>query len=841
MDTFAISAAGLADSTVNLTSICCILSALIFALLLVYNATYVFRKYKKRRFFTITNINIGGAFLSIYLILFPLFLCGVKSPCKDTLSAAITTAVHSIKFFAIGEDYNAIISLIDSQWTLHSWYSVLVTLFYLYAPLITLSFILTIIKKISSRFRYFINGWKETHVFSELNERSLALAKDIYKTKGGNSRIVFANIINKNEEKDSALIEEALSTGAILFHNDLTAINYRWRWTHSFWRRNISFYLISDNEDEKLAHYNYINEKYDWDNIFLYVFSDDICCQMLLSSKAQRKIKVVRINDIQALIYNNLYNHGARLFQRAALCNDYKISAVIVGLGKYGTEMLKALLWFCQFPGFDLKITAFDSDENAEDRFKSLCPDILEHNNKRANGDAEYSLKIHSGADVYSSNFIEKIQEVNDASFVFICLGEDKKNLSISKRIREAYEEIGISPDIETIIYNSKTSKEISCRWDENIRELIAYEQGDNEAYDPGGVRNHRNQTYRIHATGDLESFYSIRSLPISDKSDKKEKSFAALVNLGESADNTWNSYKQKVGLLECDALALLSAMDTPVEQCEESLFIVNSGKQKSSLMRGSLEEAIKIIKKNSSSKESEEKMTKLLTEQKKKLVFISSENEKDILFFIESVEDGINAILKDFVLSHEEIKPAPISKKIEELSFLIKKVQPFWRFEYNFCSSISKALHKELCSQLLALNDSDPLLFNCISNQHQGNHISIDLDGATTDHEINTVFDRVKRDHIPEIVRYAIEFPLFEEEESKANTNPRNYDKKTLSRADLLCFGELENRRWCAYMRTEGYSGEKVSPTTRNDLGKIHGNIRPYYEIDNKTLKYDV
>ena len=45
-----------------------------------------------------------------------------------------------------------------------------------------------------------------------------------------------------------------------------------------------------------------------------------------------------------------------------------EISALILGVGRLGTEMLKALTWYCQMDNYQFKVNAFDIEESTKDR-----------------------------------------------------------------------------------------------------------------------------------------------------------------------------------------------------------------------------------------------------------------------------------------------------------------------------------------------------------------------------------------------------------------------------------------------------------------------------------------
>ncbi|MGN1409157.1 MAG: hypothetical protein ACI4XJ_03175 [Eubacteriales bacterium] len=284
---------------------------------------------------------------------------------------------------------------------------------------------------------------------------------------------------------------------AIVFKTDMETIHFYSR----LWKRKMNFYLISENESEKIRHATAIIKSYDYNEVSMYVFSDRIECELLMSTWDNKNMKVYRINDEQALIYHNLSLHGIRLFQNAWENNQKTISAVIVGLGKYGLEMLKALIWYGQVPGFKLKIHVYDADPMAEKKFITQCPEIMLLNHNSIEGEAHYDITFHSGVDVKCSDFYEEIKQVCDATYIFVSLGSDEENISAAVALRTVYEQINraYKPDIETVVYDTNISKEMSVVWQSGIR-------------DDGvvGIKNFKQQAYNIHMIGDLDSFYSV-------------------------------------------------------------------------------------------------------------------------------------------------------------------------------------------------------------------------------------------------------------------------------------------------------------------------------------------
>jgi hypothetical protein len=181
--------------------------------------------------------------------------------------------------------------------------------------------------------------------------------------------------------------------------------------------------MIDDNENENLKQAIHIVGAFkERDNTLVYVFSTRIESELLLTAVDKGKIKVRRINHIQSLISRVLYENGTSLFEQAKQAEDgvKDISAVIVGMGRHGTEMLKALSWYCQMDGYRVEINGFDIKEDTYDKFKAEAPDLLneKYNGVDIPGEAQYKIAVYSGVNVEGYSFCEQIKNIKNASVV---------------------------------------------------------------------------------------------------------------------------------------------------------------------------------------------------------------------------------------------------------------------------------------------------------------------------------------------------------------------------------------------------------------------------------------
>lgn len=474
--------------------------------------------YKSHRLLTPYRILFGGTYVSAFLLFLPICLKQFSrlTPFSQRFGAILISAHHAIRLFAIDNDFAVILEGLaekaiqpETYW-LSVAYAVLGAVLYILSPLLTFGFILSFFKNMASYRRYFFSFGRTVHVFPSLNEHSMALAESIAAAteKTGVKKflrdvIVFTDVIDGTSEEHYELMEKTRLLGAIVFRKDLESI----RFSRRFFYRNstLNFYLIEEDEAEKLRYASAIMKHYDSERNTLYIFSAAVQCRLLFEAKPNTSLRIIRVNDIRSLIYHNLDVYGIRLFHKARVYNDNVISAVIVGLGRYGTELLKALTWFCQVEGFKLKINAYEQKKNAEEHFTAACPELMAMNRNETPGEAHYDINIHSGVDVHSSTFHSELAKVKDATYVFVCLGTDDQNIAVSEQIRTLYAGLNdrFHPDIETVVYDTHLRKSMGYTWNAHG---VLNEPRDAQA---DGVRNYKGQAYRIHMIGDLESFYS--------------------------------------------------------------------------------------------------------------------------------------------------------------------------------------------------------------------------------------------------------------------------------------------------------------------------------------------
>ncbi|MBR3837349.1 MAG: hypothetical protein IKJ74_04300 [Clostridia bacterium] len=457
---------------------------LIFALIfsLVFNKSAFAKKHKLSAFHFLS----AGVFVSSIFTFVPTHLVTAEISVLGYVRAVLLSVFNSMQVFAFGCEFgNVVNSMVHCPMWLNMIYQVWIAFLFVIAPIFTFGFVLSLFKNVSAYLKYLGSYFKDVYVFSELNEKSLVLASDI-KSHHNRAAIVFTDVFEGNEEKIYELTDQARSLGAICFKKDILVVNFK---NHSE-NRPISFFAIGNNETENLNQSLKLIENYrDRDNTHLFIFSKKIESELLLTAIDKGSVKVRRINEVQSLVNRTLYRRGNIIFESAKElpCGNKKISAIVVGMGCHGTEMVKALTWFGQMDGYKLEINAFDQDPLAKEKFIALAPELMspDYNGVEVEGEAQYKITVHSGIDVATTTFANEISKIDDATYVMVALGDDDVNINAAVNLRMYFERLGIHPVIQAIVYNAQQKKALE------------------------GIKNYRGQAYGIEFIGDMESSYT--------------------------------------------------------------------------------------------------------------------------------------------------------------------------------------------------------------------------------------------------------------------------------------------------------------------------------------------
>ena len=409
-------------------SICAILTLLIFAVgvvLVILN-----RKDLKR----VVRVLGVCVFLMLMSAIYPSFaeeayaigLALFESMCAMLLNANLGDLLETFNSFNV-----AYIGI----------YKTVLLVLLIIAPLFTVGITLSFFSEKFVRLIYRIRSeFRDTYLFSAINERTLCIAEDVAET---DKKAVIAFALHISEDDiDAESLARIKKIGAYLINDDITQIKHSLSHTRNY-------YLLDTNDSENLEaglriYQRYNKERTDKVNMWLYTK-----------------------NEISEVIFDHLYEtFNVRLINEEGLIartlatnypvfdavKDGRLSILIVGGGHIGLEILRTMtMCSCLGEEITVDINVIDlNGEKARDIFEKASPGLAE----------KWNINFHS-ADVKSASLSKALDSV-DPTYIVICLGNETLNMETALYIRRKYGITDGFPRIHALIDYKRIEEEIS-------------------------------------------------------------------------------------------------------------------------------------------------------------------------------------------------------------------------------------------------------------------------------------------------------------------------------------------------------------------------------------------
>ena len=404
-----------------------------------------------------------GTVLSSVTAFLPLYAGYFAKDTASPIKVLLLSLNNTIRLFVVDCDFGTIREMIaDASSDMQSAYSILFSILYVVCPVLTFGFVLSFFRNLHAYRRLLFSFRKDLYVFSELNEKNLALSKSIVADSPKNA-VIFTDV-----DADDILFDSAVTFGAICFKKDLSSV---WIPTRSL-SHTIRYIVQGDDAEKNLSYAMHLaNARRNQNrNETLYFFDTTATGSALFANPENRNLVIRHINPKQTLIYETIYQKGMELFRSASPIpgtDERLISVLLVGLGDYGSEMLKTLTWATQMYGYQTKICVIERSTETTKRFQAQCPGLFDPsvNGQKTPGEAQFDIRLFSGIDVFTPEYETCLtQNATDITYVFIALGNDEINIAAAHRTREIYERYRArthqpqdagEPLIKTVIYNS--------------------------------------------------------------------------------------------------------------------------------------------------------------------------------------------------------------------------------------------------------------------------------------------------------------------------------------------------------------------------------------------------
>ena len=294
---------------------------------------------------------------------------------------------------------------------------------------------------------FFTKRFRDIYYFSDLNKKSMLLAKSIHKEKK-HSLIVFCN---KNKKWDSSLVQEAKYNGFIMFAwNEVDFVSFSNHKRYYFEMctdetRNVSSVFSVIKEYIKISKkYNKAKKSLLLEKHVVYLFAEKDTTFDILSNRNEEEkiINIIILNRFKSAFYDVLLK---KPLYRCLKDGRKDFSITIIGNGKCGLEILKACIWCTQLgPDYSTKINVIDKNATLlKSQLKKNCPEIIS---------ASYNINFFD-CDVRTERFYEVLEsECGDSNYITISTGYDDDNLCIAEDVRKFYRQKAKDYDNDPLI-----------------------------------------------------------------------------------------------------------------------------------------------------------------------------------------------------------------------------------------------------------------------------------------------------------------------------------------------------------------------------------------------------
>lgn len=472
-----------------------LLSCFFLSLLtVVLTGVFVYRRRKEFRVAVTTML--VGIIAVITLLIFPMYLSSY-----DTITSAVFALIYALRALTGCQTVDVAHKVLIEGWLYYAYYAILYLAF-ITAPVFTTGFLVSVFGNVLDRVRFALLTGKKIHIFSELNESAVLLAEN---TTSPGAKYIFCNFRLSNADKDNELVRRVRNIGGIILGKAETELKFEQG------KKSLCFYQISKSKDYNITNALALIEKYrERQGVHITVFSTGIMTELLLDSTDKGNIRVKLIDEVKYSCYNLL--NSAPLFE--GVIND-KISALIIGGGYTGIEMLKAIAWCGQLSNCSLEINLIDKDADAiESDLRQNCPEMF-------NG--EYQIRFIR-ADVNSVDFEKALDEYGrETTYAVVSMGEDEMNIDTAVFLRKYFlrndrKHFRNRPRINLRVRDALKNAKIDSLSDENI---ISHE---------------------LNAFGSMEKVFNARNLTDCDLEEMAKRVHLAYSNV---LNGTWDAVEK--------------------------------------------------------------------------------------------------------------------------------------------------------------------------------------------------------------------------------------------------------------------------------------------------------
>lgn len=417
-----------------------------FGIGLLLLAGTLYRVYRTKNDFSasVSNLSIGVLVISMFF-LFPTHF-------KDyDLGGSIVSAIQSGFYVLSGRQSVKQLYLIELDAVCRAIYLVINYILFATAPVLLSALVVSQFGDTADRLRRRLIRAKECHVFSELNEQSLVLAKSLSE-KEGKKVLIFCN----TKDAAKSLRSQVRKFGGVMLYATATELRFTKRYEH------VRFYQISASEDQNVQKASALLQwqeellKDDTHCVELFTFIGTKSKALIVEDIPHKHVKLRVIDEI-SLLCNNLFMEKPLY---TGLDGSKKISVMVVGCGRTGMQMIKTAVWCGQMNNYALEINVFDKNVDlitgknmAQEELFAACPELKL---------PEYQIHFYS-SDATCDEFESMVaQNCMDTNYVVLTMKDDDLNIETAIRLRALFLRSDKVPVINARVRNDVKLKNIS-------------------------------------------------------------------------------------------------------------------------------------------------------------------------------------------------------------------------------------------------------------------------------------------------------------------------------------------------------------------------------------------
>ena len=401
----------------------------IIASLLVF-AYFVYKALnEKNNFKAMSGILTGGVSLAVSILVLPYFFADTGG----ILFTIFKSIRYGISAVAMGADPN-VTAFFNPSEPLVQIYNSLLYIYYILGPLFASAFLLSFSKSIAEMIRFL--GHRRVHIFSELNEYSLTLAKSI-KESPEKSTIIFCS---SDPSSPDPLTTEANAIKALCSKKSIKDMSL-------LKSKKYDFYVLADYTEEYFSDLSALcsslekSKKYVKKNVTVRYIASSGSLELI------RELDRTYGSEVNLRPLDPYSSQAIRIFRKYKdkLAGKSEKRFMIIGAGQQGFEILRNSVTLMTEPDSDLHISIIDKNaKKIISVMKSDYPEVfnlpeecyLGRSSSRAG--KNYDITFHD-CDIRDHSLIEALNGTERPDLIFITTGDDELNYVISRKLMRFY------------------------------------------------------------------------------------------------------------------------------------------------------------------------------------------------------------------------------------------------------------------------------------------------------------------------------------------------------------------------------------------------------------------